>query len=185
MPSPSKTGAQPCSCACGTGFLTWVRAALAAIFIAFPLSPSTFTFHIAGDTPGPWPNILSSVGLTNNSYGPTNLFILRDGATGTVQQWIDKIEKGAVVVVEGESDLAAALGIHPSGKHVVVRSIIDVRSPTLPIVWEKSADIPVFDLPKDARVFATERWEGAPVLASVKRGGCALLRLVRSPAVPG
>src|SRR5258708_38658553 len=71
----------------------------------FPLSPATFTFHITGDTPGPWPNILSSVGLTN-SPGPTNLFILRGGAgtamaTATAQQWIDKIQKGPVVVVRG------------------------------------------------------------------------------------
>src|SRR5260370_1997360 len=116
-------------------FLWSAFAALAAL--ASPASPATFTYHITGDTPGPWPNILSSVGLTN-SPGPTNLFILRGGAgtataTGTVQQWIDKIEKGAVVVVEGESDLAASLPIHPSGKHVMVRTIINVPSPALPI----------------------------------------------------
>jgi hypothetical protein len=168
-------------------FLWSAFAALAAL--ALPLSPATFSYHITGDTPGPWPNILSSLGLTN-SPGPTNLFILRDGAgtataTASTQQWIDKIEKGAVVVVEGESDLAAALAIHPSGKHVMVRSIIDTRSPTLPIVWEKSADIPIFDLPKDARIFATERWEGAPVLASIKRGRGSLLWLATSPGIQG
>ena len=158
-----------------------------AVLLFLPLlaTAATFSFHIAGDNPGPWPNILSSVGLSGNSYGPSNFFILRDGATGTAQQWIDKIEKGAVVVVEGESDLAAALGIRPSKKHVTVRAIVDARAPKLQIVWERSADIPVFELPKDARVFATERWESAPVLASVKRGWGSLLWLATSPGVEG
>jgi predicted secreted protein len=164
-------------------FLWSASAALAALLLASSTSASTFSFHIAGDNPGPWPNILSSVGLTTN--GPTNLFILRNSATGSAAQWIDKIEKGAVVVVEGESDLAAALGIRPSNKHVVVRSIVDTRAPKLPIVWEKSAEIPVFLLPKDARVFATERWEGAPVLAAVKRGWGSLLWLATSPGDQG
>jgi hypothetical protein len=157
--------------------------ALAALLVASLASASTFSFHIAGDNPGPWPNILAAIGLTAN--GPSNLFILRDGATGTAQQWIDKIEKGAVVVVEGESDLAAALGIRRSSKHVTVRSIADSRAPKLPIVWEKSVEIPVFDLPKDARVFATERWQGAPVLAAVKRGRGSLLWLATAPGDQG
>jgi hypothetical protein len=157
--------------------------ALAALLVASLASASTFSFHIAGDNPGPWPNILAAVGLSTS--GPSNLFILRDGATGTAQQWIDKIEKGAVVVVEGESDLAAALGIRRSSKHVTVRSIVDSRAPKLPIVWEKPVEIPVFDLPKNARVFAMERWQGAPVLAAVKRGWGSLLWLATAPGDQG
>jgi len=156
---------------------------LALALLASSASATTFSFHIAADNPGPWPNILSAVGLTTN--GPSNLFILRNNAPGTAAQWIDKIEKGAVVVVEGQSDLAAALGIRPSNKRITVRSIIDTRAPKLPIVWEKSTEIPVFDVPKDARVFAAERWEGAPLLAAVKRGWGTLLWLATSPGVEG
>jgi hypothetical protein len=60
------------------------------------------------------------------------------------------VDQGGVVVLEGESDLAAALGFKPSQKRVVVRSIVDLRSPKLPIVWVAAFEIPVFDLPKDA-----------------------------------
>src|SRR5580698_3988745 len=84
-------------------------------------SAATFTYHIAGDDGGPWPAILSSVGLTAASGGPANL-----------------------VVVEGESELAQALGFEEGKKHVVVRSIVDEHAPKLEIVWQSGTDIPVF-----------------------------------------
>ncbi len=145
----------------------------------------TYSFHVAGDDPGPWPNILSAVGITTGAYGPTNLFIVREGAPGTARQWVDKVEKGAVVVLEGESEIAEALGIHASKKRVTVRSIVDNRAPKLSIVWEKAVEIPVFELPADARVFAVERWQGAPVLAAVRRGAGAVLWLATSPGAQG
>ncbi len=145
----------------------------------------TYSFHVAGDDPGPWPNILSAVGIATGAYGPTNLFIVREGAPGTARQWVDKVEKGAVVVLEGESEIAEALGIHVSKRRVTVRSIVDNRAPKLSIVWEKAVEIPVFELPKDARVFAVERWQGAPVLAAVRRGAGAILWLATSPGAQG
>ena len=90
-----------------------------------------------------------------------------------------------MVVLEGESDVAAALGIMPTKKHVVVRSIVDNRASKLSIVWESSVDIRVFELPEDARVFAVERWEGCPVLAAVRRGAGAALWLATAPGVQG
>jgi hypothetical protein len=127
----------------------------------------------AADDPGAWPKILSSVGLTN------------EVSLASSRQSLEKIEKGAVVVMEGQSELADALGIKPTQKHVVVRSIIDTRAPKLSIVWEKAEDIPVFALPQNARVFAVERWEGAPVLAAVRHGAGAALWLATSPGVQG
>ena len=56
-----------------------------------------------------------------------------------------------MVVVEGENELAAALGFNPGKKHVLVRSIVDQHAPKLPIVWESAVEIPVFEMPKDAR----------------------------------
>src|SRR5579859_7381079 len=88
------------------------RSVLLALFSAASLFGTTFSFHIAGDGPAPWAAILGSVGLSAGANGPTNLFVLRGGAPGTVEQWMEKIDKGAVVVVEGESELGAALGIH-------------------------------------------------------------------------
>jgi len=148
-------------------------------------SAATYSFHVAGDDPGPWPNILSSVGIMNGAQAPSNLFIVRRGAPGTASQWLDKINQGAVVVLEGESEIADALGIRPSKKHVVVRSIIDNRALKLSIVWATAVEIPVFEVPNAARVFAVERWEGAPVLAAVHRGSGSALWLATSPGGQG
>ena len=46
-------------------------------------------------------------------------------------------------------------------------SLTDVHRPKLPIVWEKGLELPVFDLPAGAKVFARERWTGAPLTAGL------------------
>src|SRR5581483_3059414 len=157
------------------------------ILLILPLlaSASTFSFHIAGADPGAWPEILTATGLTDGTTGPTNLFIVRDGAAGTAAQWIDKVRNGAVIVLEGDSPIAQALGIHPTNNHVVVRSIVDARAPKLNIIWEKPVELPVFELPKDARTFAIERWQRAPVMAAVQLGSGAALWLATPPGAQG
>ena len=163
------------------------RTKLAALIflVTASLPAATFTYHIAGDEPGPWPQILSSIGLRRAAGGPANLFIVRTVAPGSVPQWLERIEQGGIVVVEGENELAAALGFKPGAKHVVIRSIVDQRAPKLPIVWESALERPVFETPKEAHLFAYERWEHAPVMASVRRGGGAALWIVTAPGKEG
>lgn len=93
--------------------------------VTFSLSAATFTYHIAGDDPGPWPQILSSIGLVRAAGGPANLFVVRTVAPGSVPQWLERIEQGGIVVLEGDNELAAALGFKPTAKRVVIRSIVD------------------------------------------------------------
>jgi len=161
------------------------RFIFAGFYLAASASAASFTYHIAGDDPGPWPQILSSVGLLNAAGGPANLFVIRTLTPGSVPQWIQRIEQGAVVVIEGENDLAKALGIQPRANRVVVRSIVDQRAPKLSIVWDNALEIPVFELPKQAIIFASERWEGAPVMAGIRRGSGAALWIAASPGKNG
>src|ERR1700680_5083292 len=70
----------------------------------------SFSYHIAGDDEGPWPQILSSVGFSPGSGGPANLLVVRSGAPASTKQWIESIDRGSFIVLEGESDLAASLG---------------------------------------------------------------------------
>jgi hypothetical protein len=162
-----------------------IRTVFFSLFLLVSASAAPFTYHVAGDDPGPWPQILSSIGLMQAAGGPANLFVVCTLTPGSVPLWIQRIEQGAVVVIEGESELAKTLGIQPSTKRVVVRSIVDQRAPRLAIIWESALEIPVFDLPKQARIFATERWEGAPVMAAVRRGSGAVLWLAASPGKEG
>ena len=159
---------------------------LVSFAFAFQLAAaSSFSYNIAGDDPGPWPKILSSIGFSASAGGATNLFVVRNSSQATVAQWIDRMEKGSFIILEGDSDLAEALGFKLTPKHVVVRSIVDVHAPKLPIVWEKPLDLRRFETPKNASIFANERWEGAPVVAGVRRGAGAALWMAVPPGEQG
>jgi hypothetical protein len=158
---------------------------LAVALQAASLQGPTFHYYIAGDDPGPWPQIFSAIGLTRAVGGPASLFVVRQAAPGSVPQWIQRVEQGGVVVLEGQSELAAALGFKPEEKRVVVRSIVDQRAPKLSIVWETPLEIPVFDLPKDSSVLAAERWDHAPVMAALHRGSGAVLWIAAGPGKEG
>ena len=162
-----------------------VKFAIAAIGLAVSVQAATLNYHIAGDDPGPWPQILSAIGLTRAVGGPANLFVVRQITPGSVPQWIQRVEQGGVVVLEGESDLATALGFKSGQKRVVVRSIVDQRSPKLPIIWETPLEIPIFDLPQGASVLAIERWDHAPVMVALHRGSGAVLWIAAPPGKEG
>lgn len=158
---------------------------IAAFGCALSLSAATFNYHIAGDDSGPWPQIFASIGITRATGGPANLFVVRNVAPGSVPQWLQRINQGGIVVLEGEGELGAALGIAPTAKRVVVRSIVDQHAPKLPIIWESPLELPVFSVPKDATVVASERWDQAPVMIAVHRGAGAVLWMAATPGKEG
>jgi len=165
--------------------LTLALIGWAAWLPAVTFAAATFNYHIAGDDPGPWPQIFSSIGITRAAGGPANLFVVRTVATGSVPQWIQRIQQGGIVVLEGEGELATALGITPGKQKVVVRSIVDQHAPKLGIVWESPLEIPIFNVPKDAVVVATERWDHAPVTVALHRGMGAVLWMAAAPGKEG
>jgi hypothetical protein len=100
-------------------------------------------------------------------------------------EWIARVEHGTILVVEGESPLAAAFGFRASPKpHVTVRSVEDMRAPKLRIIWEKALDLPVFEMPPEAQIFARERWQHAPLMAGFRRGAGAVLWIATRPGEP-
>jgi hypothetical protein len=162
-----------------------VKLALTVLGWAACLPAATLNYHVAGDDPGPWPEIFSSIGITRASGGPANLFVVRNVAAGSVPQWLQRIEQGGIVILEGEGELAAALGISPSNQRAVVRSIVDQHAPKLPIVWESPLEIPIFNVPKGSIVLATERWDHAPVTVALHRGTGAVLWIAAAPGKAG
>jgi hypothetical protein len=141
-------------------------------------------YQILGDEPGPWPAILASGGLLR-SADPGGLVVIPSGEKAAPEQWLPRIEEGTLVILEGDSELASTLGITPLKRRVVVRSVTDARRPTLRIIWEKPLELPVFQIPADARLFVWERWDRAPLVAAVRRGRGAVLWLASSPGPQG
>jgi hypothetical protein len=92
---------------------------------------------------------------------------------------------GAVLILEGESSLADMFGFRRGEENVRIASLTDVHYPKLPIVWEKALELPVFELPGGTRVFAKDRWNGAPVIAGLRRGAGAVLWVAAPPGDRG
>jgi hypothetical protein len=151
-----------------------------ALFILFAASLASAAplpyFCVLNKDAGAWPEILSSVGLVRQPANMAHVFVARAG-TPASGEWNQRVEEGAVLILEGESSLAGMFGFQRSAAFVKVGSLTDVHRPSLAIVWEKGLDLPAFDLPAGATVFARERWTGTPMMAGMRRGAGALLWL--------
>ena len=163
------------------------KAWLIAFVCIWPaLNGATFSFHVMGDDQGSWPVVLSSIGLKSDAVGAAGVVVAPAGSAAPAAEWMGRVERGTLLVLEGESALAAAFGFRPSAKpHVVVRSVEDLRAPKLRIIWEKALEMPVFEIPKDARIFARERGSGAPVMGGLRHGAGAVLWVAASPGPHG
>lgn len=130
--------------------------------------------------------VLSSIGLIDGAESGAGVVVAPAGTTAATGEWTARVERGAILVLEGESPLAASFGFRPSPKpHVMIRGVEDVHAPKLRIVWEKALELPVFELPNEARLFARERTNQAPLLAGFRRGEGAVLWIAASPGARG
>lgn len=144
------------------------------------LHAATFSYQILGPSPGPWPAILSSIGFLP---GRGNLVVAL--SPGSAADWADRVEHGTILILQGDSALAASFGFHATEKRVSVQAVEDIRAPKLEIIWEKPADLPLFEIPSGARVFSRDRRQGAPLMAGMRRGQGAVLWVAVSPGVHG
>lgn len=152
--------------------------------LALAATPA-FHFHVAGDDPGPWPAIFQSIGMTAAANGAANIIVLPAGTPVAASTWRPIVEKGAILILEGNSEFANALGISPTEKKVQTRQIRDSNDESASIIWERTLDLPVFTLPKTAKVFARERWSNAPMTAGLRLGQGAVFWLNVTPGPKG
>lgn len=143
------------------------------------------SFHVVGNDVGAWPRILGSVGFQTTSGGDGGILLVREGKAEAAPDWMERVKLGAFLILEGDSALARELGFRPGPEQVRVSSVEDLRRPGLSIVWESAVDLPSFEIPTDARVFARERWRKAPLLAGLRRGQGAVLWVAVSPGERG
>ncbi|MBZ5585107.1 MAG: hypothetical protein LAQ30_23450 [Acidobacteriia bacterium] len=141
-------------------------------------------FCVLSDDAGAWPEILSAIGLQQKPAGMARVFVARTGAAASAD-WIGRVDKGAVLILEGESPLAEVFGFRRGKNATRVNSITDIHNPGLRTVWEHGLELPVFELPPGARVFARERWGGAPLEAGLRRGAGGVLWVAAPPGEKG
>ena len=152
----------------------------------FALTPlcSAGTFAVLGAQPGSWPAILSSVGHIPAPAATADILVAPPDTPASAD-WKTKIANGLTLILEGPSPLAASFGFRPQSQTVSVVHLIDVHNPSLPIVWIKPIDVPRYDLPPEARVFAKDRWTEAPLIAGFRSGTGAVLWVAASPGPNG
>ena len=143
------------------------------LLAAIPGVAGSLSYYSPADGGG-WPVVLSSIGLVKGTEANADVIVTPS-----------RLREGAIVILEGESALAASLGFRADAQRVTVRSVEDVHAPKLQVVWEKALDVAVFEVPKEARVFTKERWQGAPLVAGMRRGAGAVLRVATSPGSKG
>src|SRR5690349_8774453 len=131
----------------------------AAALLALSLHAANLPyFSVLSEDAGAWPEILSSVGFVRQPAGVSRIFVARPGAAASAE-WPARVERGSVLILEGESSLAELFGFRRDAKvdPIRVQSLTDIHRPTLPIIWEKGLELPVFEVPQTAQVFARER----------------------------
>jgi len=162
---------------------------LAGVAHAQPSGPLTNLaplpyFSVLSEDAGAWPEILQSVGFQRQPAGLAHIFVARTGAPASAE-WPGRVEKGAVLILEGESSLAETFGFRRTKENARVTSLTDVHRPSLAIIWEKGLELPVFQVPETATIFARERWTNAPLSAGFRRGSGAVLWIAAPPGERG
>jgi len=157
---------------------------LAGLSAALAHAASIPGFAVLSEDQGGWPLILQSVGFLPQPAASARLFVLRAGSAGS-PEWPARVESGAYLILEGDTSVAEQFGFRIAKDNVRVASLEDVHMPGLPIVWEKGLELPRHEVPADARIFARERWTGAPMLAGFRRGSGAVLWLAVPPGERG
>jgi hypothetical protein len=142
------------------------------------------TFAVLSDDQGGWPLLLQSVGFMPQPAASARIFVLRAGSAGS-PEWPARVAAGDFLILEGQSSTAESFGFRATKENVRVSSLEDVHLPKLPIVWEKGLELPRYEIPNEAKVFAKDRWAGAPMLAGFRRGEGAVLWLAVSPGERG
>ncbi len=141
-------------------------------------------YSVTSPDAGAWPKILSSIGFEQRPEGQARVVVVR-GSSAEPGDWAKRVREGVIVIVEGQSPLAESFGFRPTPRLARVNSVIDIHSPDVSIIWEKSGNLPVFAVPSQAKVFSRERWSGAPLLAGFRMGRGAVLWEAAPPGERG
>jgi hypothetical protein len=154
------------------------------VFLAIARLCSAGTFTVFGPQTGPWPAILSSAGHIAGPAASADIFVANI-AVPAAADWRSKVENGAALILEGSSPLATSFGFRRRSEIISVVHLVDVHNPSVPVIWSQPIELPRYDAPSGAKVFAKERWTGAPLVAGLRVGSGAILWVAADPGENG
>ena len=161
-----------------------LRTRLILLLTLFATNAGAQSFAVLSADAGPWPALLGSIGLQPEAAATARVLIARPAAALDASLTA-RVTAGTLLVLEGQSPLAASFGFRPTREVVALASIEDRHRPLLPIVLEHALEIARFEVPAAARIFAKDHWSTAPVIAGFQQGKGAVLWVAASPGAQG
>ena len=141
-----------------------------AVFV-LPAVVSAATFSLDGDGSGPWTGVFNSVGIVEASQKVSSIVV----TTPSSPPDLANLAEDRIVIVQGDSPVAKALGFVAKSGAVSIRQICDSHAPKMQIIWEKAVNVSPEEPPPGFEVFASEKWKGIPVLAGKRTKHGAVL----------
>ncbi|MBV8863851.1 MAG: hypothetical protein JO210_00465 [Acidobacteriaceae bacterium] len=161
-----------------------LRRVLLPFALTFSLMPGlvrAITFQVRGVSVGPWAAILGSVGIAEDAKRKPQIIV----AGGTAPADLALLSEDHILILEGASAVSTKLGITSTAEQVAVRQIVDVHAPEMQIIWEHPENIARAQIPAGFKVFASEKWKGAPLIAGRRTPHGAVLWLAIGPGESG
>ena len=140
-------------------------------------------YAVASGDGGAWPAILGSVGFERHGVEGSRVVVA--GGAAAAGDWAKRVEGGTIVILEGASPLAESFGFRATTERVRAGRPSDVHNPGMAIIWQARLDVPVFETPSGAIVFARDEWSRAALEAGVRIGRGAVLWTAVSPGQRG
>ncbi|HEX3726903.1 MAG TPA: hypothetical protein VHV08_11700, partial [Pirellulales bacterium] len=128
-----------------------------------------------------WTKIFGSVGIASTTSNDATIVVAGPDAPASAAA----LAADHILILEGFSPLAHALGFTQNTEPVSFRRIIDARVPSMDIIWQQSITQPSVTVPAEYRIFAHEKWKNAPVLAGRQTATGAVLWMATSPGRTG
>ena len=95
------------------------------ILLPFALCPLPFAL-----SPSSWSRVLGSVAVE------PSVFVVAECAPASPAYWRARVNDGAFLILEGDSDAARSFGFRPTSGKVMVASVEDILRPRVEIVWD-------------------------------------------------
>ncbi|MDX1980356.1 MAG: hypothetical protein SFV51_08810 [Bryobacteraceae bacterium] len=137
----------------------------------------------AQPAPDPWHAALSALNLTPEMG--VRILLPNQAHEMEPARLTEWLEQGGFVLLTGDSPAARFFGFRRLEGAATVRSVVDLRRPKLPIIWQEETETPVFEVPSEATLFAQEKRQGAALMAGLKRGRGGILWLATGPGANG